>query len=51
MGDGEGFTPVADGAEPLASGTYRLKYSVENGENKAEGYAFVNYTAPALPTE
>lgn len=51
MGDGEGFTPVADGAEPLASGIYRLKYSVENGENKAEGYAFVNYTAPALPTE
>lgn len=48
---GEEYLPATDGETALASGTYRLKYSLENGENKAEGYAFVNYTAPALPTE
>lgn len=51
LGEDEIFAPVPEGTEPLASGTYRLKYSIENGEKKAEGYAFVNYTAPALPTE
>ena len=51
LGEDESFAPVPEGEEPLASGTYRLKYSIENGENKSEGYAFVNYTAPALPTE
>ena len=51
LGEDESFAPVPEGAEPLASGTYRLKYSIENGEKTSEGYAFVNYTAPALPTE
>ena len=51
LGEDESFAPVPEGTEPLASGTYRLKYSIENGEKTSEGYAFVNYTAPALPTE
>ena len=51
MSEDESFAPVAEGDEPLASGTYRLKYSIENGESKTEGYAFVNYTTPAPTTE
>lgn len=44
-GEGGSFIAVAESDEPLASGTYRLKYEIKNGSTVTEGYAYVEYTA------
>ena len=42
------WSAVEDAESALASGTYRLKYNVQNGESLKEGYIFVNYEAPVV---
>lgn len=45
MQSGDGWIAVAEGADALASGTYRLRYGVHNGDKTVEGYVFTTYTA------
>ncbi len=46
IGEDESWTAVAESEDALASGRYRLKYSIKNGDSIAEGYVIAEYTAP-----
>lgn len=47
--------PLTGEESEIAAGCYRLSYSIENGENSAEGYVYVNYSVglgePDLPAD
>lgn len=44
MQSGETYTPLTGTEAEIADGTYRLGYSVQNGETASAGYVYVVYT-------
>ncbi|MBE6619844.1 MAG: hypothetical protein E7625_00570 [Ruminococcaceae bacterium] len=42
-GEGDTWTSLTGQEEALASGTYRLKYQINNGETHIEGYVYTRY--------
>ena len=44
-------TPMSGDESAVASGVYRLAYSVENGERSASGYVYVTFTAGTAEAE
>jgi hypothetical protein len=53
LGESGEWTAVSEGEAALPSGTYRLKYYVQNGDDTVEGYVYAahTYIEPELPEE
>ena len=50
LGEDGNWTALIGTEETLESGTYRLKYSIQNGEKIKNGTVFTDYTAPQSET-
>ena len=50
MQSGETYTPLTGTETEIADGTYRLGYSVQNGEAASAGYVYVVYTIKEADT-
>ena len=47
--DGDVYTALTGTETAMASGTYRLAYTLENGENKKSGYVYVQFSQMEEP--
>ena len=43
MLQGESYAPLTGNEEEIADGTYRIAYTVSNGEIKKSGYLYLSY--------